>query len=76
MVANQDALNVAPSEEFVLHCDASGCTAALSTIAGVSRHEHGWGRISIYLNPTGATADYDLCPAHYNKILDDLRSGR
>ena len=68
-MAGSDPLKVAPSEEFVLHCDVQWCPARLAMISGVTRESHGWGRMSVYLNQTGETEDYDLCPRH----VGDLR---
>jgi hypothetical protein len=60
----------APSEEFALFCDVPGCSGALSMVAGVSRDQHGWGRITVYDD-----ADYDLCPEHYRQIREVLGNG-
>jgi hypothetical protein len=47
----------------------------------VNRSEHGWGRVSVYggtVNNDGGVitemSDHDLCPAHYQKVLDVLWS--
>ena len=62
-------MNVAPSEEFVLHCDVPGCWGQVSTLSGIAREEHGWGLVTL-----GGTldGDYDLCPVHLQKLKDAL----
>lgn len=61
---------VAPSDEMTLHCDAHDCAASVSMVPGVSREEHGWGRMSIYGKAPLAFADYDLCPEHLQRTLE------
>ena len=76
------SIRVAPSEEYVLHCDVPTCPAQLSMVAGVNRSEHGWGRISAYggtITPdyiTTEVSDYDLCSVHYQEVLTVLRGGK
>ena len=62
-------MNVAPSEEFILHCDVPGCWGQLSMIADIPRKDHGWGCINVGGTVTG---DYDLCPVHLQKLKDAL----
>lgn len=64
--------NPAPSEEFVLTCDVSGCPAQLSMVSGIPRHVHGWGRLSL---DTHTHYDYDLCSKHLRMVQLVLNDG-
>lgn len=63
--------DMAPAEEFVLHCDTPDCEASLSMVSGVPRSEHGWGRMSVYLD--GGIRDYDLCTEHWKQLKQHIQ---